>query len=73
VDPRKPPVGAGAEIVNACRAAKPRCGPPGGPGRRPKLSPEQDVSGYDIGLSRAIKEWLQMHHALWAVTHQPQD
>lgn len=20
--------------------------------------------GYDIGLSRAIKEWLQMHHAL---------
>ena len=29
--------------------------------------------GYNIGLPRAIKEWLQMHRALWAATHRPED
>ena len=27
--------------------------------------------GYDIGLPRAIKEWLQQHRALWAAAHPP--
>lgn len=25
----------------------------------------------DIGLSRAVQEWLQNHHALWAAAHPP--
>ncbi len=29
--------------------------------------------GHDIGLNAAIKEWLQMHRALWAAAHKPQD
>lgn len=28
---------------------------------------------YDIGLSRAIKEWLQQHRLLWAASHKPED
>ncbi len=27
----------------------------------------------DIGLQRAIKEWLQLHRALWAAAHPPAD
>ncbi len=27
--------------------------------------------GYDIGLPQAIKEWLQLHRALWAAAHPP--
>ena len=27
---------------------------------------------HDIGLSQACKEWLQMHRALWIVTHKPE-
>ncbi|MBI5385067.1 MAG: DUF4032 domain-containing protein [Verrucomicrobia bacterium] len=25
----------------------------------------------DIGLSRAVQEWLRNHHALWAAAHPP--
>ena len=28
--------------------------------------------GYNIGLSTAIKEWLQMHRALWMADHKPE-
>jgi hypothetical protein len=28
-------------------------------------------AGYDIGADRAIREWLQKHHALWIAAQEP--
>lgn len=27
---------------------------------------ESKNAGYDIGMDRAIRDWLEKHHALWA-------
>jgi hypothetical protein len=32
---------------------------------------ESQKAGNDIGAERAIREWLQKHHALWAAAQEP--